>query len=221
MRSVLVTGASRGIGKAIASEFEIQNWRVVAPSREELDLNDSGSIEKWCGANRGDSINALVNNAGINFLSPLSEISEPDWEMMLRVNLTAPRRLIQILAPSMVGRGWGRIVNISSIFSIVSRERRAAYSATKAAVNSLARTAAIEFGPGGVLVNAVCPGYVETDMTTINNSSVEIEAIARSIPLRRLAKPEEIAKVVCYLCSESNSYITGQTIIADGGFTCQ
>jgi 3-oxoacyl-[acyl-carrier protein] reductase len=128
---------------------------------------------------------------------------------------------MQALAPSMVSRGWGRIVNLSSIFSIVSRERRAAYSATKAAVNSLTRTAAIEFGPGGVLVNAVCPGYVETDMTTINNSPAEIEKIASSIPLRRFAKPAEIAKVVCYLCSESNSYITGQTIIADGGFTCQ
>ena len=221
MRSVLVTGASRGIGKAIASEFEAQHWRVVAPSREELDLNDPGSIEKWCGAHRGDPIDALVNNAGINLLNPLSEISEADWETMLRVNVTAPRRLMQALAPSMVSRGWGRIVNISSIFSIVSLQRRSAYSATKAALNALTRTVAIELGPGGVLVNAVCPGYVETDMTAVNNSPADLAAITNAIPLRRLAKPGEIAKVVYFLCSEANTYINGQTIVADGGFTCQ
>ena len=87
-------------------------------------------------------------------------------------------------------------------------------------MNGFTRAAAIEFGPDGILVNSVCPGYVETDLTYINNSPEEIDAIKQTIPLRRLAAPEELAKVVAFLCSDANTYITGQTIVADGGFTC-
>ena len=139
---------------------------------------------------------------------------------MLQINVTAPRKLLQAVIGGMASRHWGRIVNISSVFGVVSRARRAAYSATKAAINGLTRSAAIELGPDGIIVNAVCPGYVETDLTYINNSQAEIDAIKQTIPLRRLAAPREIARLVAFLCSDSNSYLTGQTIIADGGFTC-
>jgi 3-oxoacyl-[acyl-carrier protein] reductase len=221
MRTALITGGSRGIGASIAAEFKASGWKVMAPPRSELNLADKSSVTAFCKIIQATTLDALVNNAGVNFLNSIRDIAEPDWDAMLQINLTAPRRLIQAVAPAMVERGWGRIVNISSIFSLVSREKRAAYSVTKAGVNALTRTAAIEFGPGGVLVNAVCPGYIETDLTYKNNSPVEIDVIQKSIPLRRLAKPAEIARTVLFLCSENNTYITGQTIIADGGFTCQ
>jgi 3-oxoacyl-[acyl-carrier protein] reductase len=221
MRTVLITGGSRGIGASIAAEFSASGWKVIAPSRSELNLADKSSVAAFCKKIHTATLDALVNNAGVNFLNSIRDIAEPDWDAMLQVNLTSPRCLIQAVAPAMIAHGWGRIVNISSIFSLVSKEKRATYSVTKAGVNALTRTAAIELGPNGILVNAVCPGYIETDMTYVNNNAAEIDAIVKSIPLRRLARPVEIAKTVQFLCSENNTYITGQTIITDGGFTCQ
>ena len=129
--------------------------------------------------------------------------------------------LLQGVAPGMKARGWGRVVNISSIFGVVTKERRGAYSAVKAGLNGLTRTAAVELAPFGVLVNSVCPGYVATDLTRQNNSPADLEKIAATIPAGRLAEPEEIARFVAWLCGEANTYLTGQTILVDGGFTCR
>jgi len=221
MRTALVTGASRGIGKAIAAELAAGGWNILAPTREELDLSRSESVDRYCTEVLArTSVDALVNNAGINILNPITALRDKDWDMMIQVNVTAPRKLVQAVAVGMAARGWGRIVNISSVFGIVSRASRSAYSTTKAALNGFTRTAAIELGPAGILVNSLCPGYVETDLTYTNNSPSEIEAIKQTIPLRHLATPAELARVVAFLCSEANSYITGQSIVADGGFTC-
>ena len=146
MRTVLITGGSRGIGASIAAEFSASGWKVIAPSRSELNLADKSSVATFCKKINATTLDALVNNAGINFLNSIRDIAEPDWDAMLQVNLTAPRCLIQAVAPLMIARGWGRIVNISSIFSIVSKEKRASYSVTKAGINALTRTAAIELG---------------------------------------------------------------------------
>ena len=221
MRTALITGASRGIGKAIAAELTAAGWNILAPSRAELDLSVPDSVERYCVEIQAQaSVDALINNAGINVLNLVTDLQDDDWAAMLQVNVTAPRKLVQAVAGGMIRRHWGRIVNISSVFSIVSRAKRSAYSTTKAAINGFTRTAAIELGPDGILVNALCPGYVETDLTYINNSPADIEAIKQTIPLRRLAAPEEIARLVAFLCSDVNTYITGQTIVADGGFTC-
>lgn len=219
--TALVTGASRGIGKAIADTLQARGWEVVCPSRSELDLAQPESVKSFCEKLGTLGVGALVNNAGVNYLASVEEISDAQWDEMLAVNLTAVRLLIQSVAPAMIRRGWGRIVNVSSIFSIVSRRRRAAYSTAKAALNGLTRAAAVDLAGCGVLVNAVCPGYVETDMTSKNNSPEDLALIASTIPLGRLALPGEIASVVAFLCSEDASYMTGQTIVIDGGFTCQ
>ncbi|MEJ7637012.1 MAG: SDR family oxidoreductase [Singulisphaera sp.] len=134
------------------------------------------------------------------------------------MNLTAPFLLIQGFAPGMAEGGWGRVVNISSIWAVVSKEKRAAYSSAKSALAGLTRTSAVELATGGILVNAVCPGFVETELTRANNPPEAIEAILRSIPLGRLAQPEEVGRLVAFLCSEQNTYITGQSIVIDGGF---
>ena len=112
-------------------------------------------------------------------------------------------------------------MNISSIYALVTRERRVSYSSTKAALLGLTRAAAVELAQHGILVNAVCPGFVETALTRQNNTTEELAEIARSIPLGRLAHVEDIASVVAFLCSEENRYLTGQALVVDGGFTCK
>lgn len=216
----LVTGASRGIGAATAQALREQGVDVLTPTRQELNLDDPASIQTYVQA-QGGQIDILVNNAGINVLDALEDIAPDNWQRMVQVNLTAPLLLIQGLTGGMKARNWGRIVNLSSIFGVVTKERRGAYSAVKSGLNGLTRTAAVELAPHGVLVNSICPGYVETELTRANNSPEELQKIAATIPLNRLAAPEEIAHMIALLCSDANTYLTGQTLIVDGGFTCR
>ncbi len=219
-RTVLLTGGSRGIGAAIAAHFAAQGHQVVTPRRAQLDLSNADSVREFLKVQEM-SFDILVNNAGINILSDLQQVQLQDWESMLQTNLTSPLLLMQGVAVGMKEKGWGRIVNISSIFSLVTKEGRASYTATKSALNGLTRTAAVEWAPHGILVNALCPGYVETEMTHLNNSAEQLQSITSQIPMGRLAAPEEIAQYVGFLCDEKNSYLTGQVIVADGGFTCR
>jgi 3-oxoacyl-[acyl-carrier protein] reductase len=218
MRKALVTGASRGIGSAIAEALRGAGLEVVSPPRSELDLLEPASIDRFIEAHRDGGISVLVNNAGINPIEALEEISTENWSRTLQINLNAPFRLIQGLSIGMKEKGWGRIVNISSIWAVVSKEKRISYSSAKSALTGLTRTSAVELAPYGVLVNAVCPGFVETELTRANNPPEALEAIRQTIPLGRLAQPEEIARLVAFLCSEHNTYITGQSIVIDGGF---
>lgn len=218
MPLALVTGASRGIGRAIADEFGKQGWTVLAPTRAELDLNNGAAIRSWCDSPGAENIDALVHCAGVNWPRPLAEITDEIWDETFQVNLTALRQLAQGVASRMVG--GGRIVAVSSILSLVSRPGRATYSATKSAVNGFIRALAIELGPQNILANALCPGYVDTDLTRQNNSPEQLAAIAETIPLRRLGTAQEIAKLAVWLCSAENTYLTGQAIVIDGGFTC-
>lgn len=220
-RTALVTGGARGIGAAIAAELERRGFTILAPTRQEMDLEDAASVESYLAARRDTGVDVLVNNAGINRLRALDELDGETWGAMVQTNLSAPLRLTQAFAAGMQERGWGRILNVSSIFGIVTKERRAAYSMTKSALNALTRSAAVELGPRGVLVNALCPGYVDTALTRQNNSPADIEAIEASIPLRRMAQAEELARVAGFLCSEENSYLTGQMVVVDGGFLCK
>ena len=219
-RVALVTGAARGIGLAIAELLREKECTVLAPPRSELDLASSESIENWL-SNCKMPVDILVNNAGENPISALDTIANDDWQRALMVNLTAPMLLLQSLARGMCARGWGRIVNISSCYSLVARPGRAPYGASKAGLNSLTRSAALEFAASNVLVNSVCPGFVETDLTRKHNSQEQINALTQMVPLGRLAQPREIASLVAFLASEENSYITGQTIVIDGGFLVQ
>lgn len=218
-RTALVTGGSRGIGRAIARVLEAEGVKVVAPAREELDLHSRESVEAFIAQRRGEGVDILVNNAGINVIKALSSLDFGTWDSMLQVNLAAAFRLVQAFAPGMAERGWGRILNVSTIFSQVTKEGRVTYSVTKAALNALTRSAAVEFGPQGVLVNALAPGYVDTALTRQNNTPEAIERICSMIPLRRMADVDELAQVAGFMVSEVNSYMTGQVVVVDGGFT--
>jgi len=218
-RRALITGGSRGIGAAIVEKFSQEKVEVIAPTRAQLDLLSNESIDLFL-----DSLNCpidiIVNNAGINVLAAATELSDRDFRDTLQTNLVAPLWLTRKLAPQMMARGFGRVVNISSIFSVVSKSGRASYSASKAGLNGLTRTLAVEMAPSNVLINAVAPGYVDTELTRQNNSAQDLRAICSTIPIGRLAQTNEIAEVVFFLCSDKNTYITGQVIVVDGGFTC-
>jgi 3-oxoacyl-[acyl-carrier protein] reductase len=219
-KTVFVTGGSRGIGKAIVDRFRAEGFEVIAPSRKELDLASLDSIETFL-SRKGLTADALINNAGENLIFTLDKLSLADWQRMQMINLTAPLLLIKHFAPMMARKKWGRIVNISSIYSLISRPGRGAYASSKAGLNGLTRTAALEYAESGILVNAVCPGFVETDLTRQNNSPAQIEVLRQQVPLKRLGSPEDIASVVFYLGSDQNTFITGQTVVADGGFMAQ
>lgn len=215
----MITGASRGIGRAIADLFREQGAMVLAPTRLEMDLCANESIDRYCSSI--GPVDILVNNAGINPLAAAAEFTDADMEATMQINLVAPMRLVRALAPAMANRGYGRIVNISSIWSGVSKPSRFVYSTTKAGINGMTRAAAVELSGSGVLVNGVAPGFVNTELTRQNNPEEALRAIAGTIPAGRLAEPAEIAEVVAFLCSARNSYLAGQTIFVDGGFTCQ
>ena len=135
------------------------------------------------------------------------------------MNLFAPFRLSQAAIPSMLDQNWGRIINISSIWGKISKEYRASYSASKFALDGVTLALAAEYSKNGILVNSVAPGFTDTELTRNVLGDNGIKKLAAGIPIGRIAKPEEIANLVVWLCSEENSYISGQNIIIDGGFT--
>lgn len=217
MKKVLVTGGSRGIGKAIAEKYEQNGYEVFAPSRQELDLSCLESVEAYVKKYKHENFNILVNNAGCNILNTFENLREEDITKMMQVNLISPMRLIRGFLPAMKRTNFGRIVNIGSIWGVISKPGRGVYSATKHGLQGVTNTVALEAAPYNILVNTICPGQTLTELTYKNNSFEEIKQMEKEIPLGRLAQPEEIANVVYFLGSESNSYITGQQIIVDGG----
>jgi len=219
-RVALVTGASRGIGRSIAEVLTSTGITVLTPARSELDLSCPSSVREWL-STAPENIDILVNNAGVNPIGLLEDVNVDAWEHSLAVNLTAPMLLIQHCSRAMRRGRWGRIVNVSSCYSIATRPGRGPYGAAKAGLNSLTRSAALEFARDGILVNAVCPGFVETDLTRSNNTPSQIDALAAQVPIGRLAQGVEVARLISFLVSEQNTYMTGQTIILDGGFLLQ
>lgn len=217
-KTVLITGASRGIGKSCSELFLERGYTVYAPGRNELDLLSEKNIREYV-SSLNTSISVLINNAGINPLATVDHIDFNNARQMMDTNFWAPVLLTNLLAPKMKEQGYGRIVNISSIWSNVTKSGRAIYASSKAAINAFTRTAAVEFACSNVLVNAVAPGYVNTELTKINNSPEQIEIIKSNLPINRLAEPLEIAELIYFLASEKNSFVTGQTIVADGGYS--
>lgn len=219
-RRVFVTGGSRGIGRSIAEKFRSEGHIVLAPSRQELDLSSPEKTIQYLAKNPLD-VDVLIHCAGINILSPVERITQDNWVKIIDTNLTAALLLIQAAMPFMVSRRWGRIACVSSIYSLLTRDERAAYGVSKAGLNSLIRTTALEHAHNGVIANAICPGFVDTDMTKQNNTPRRVMGIIESIPLGRLAAESEIAEIVAFVCSDRNTYLTGQALVVDGGFSLQ
>lgn len=218
MKKALITGASRGIGKSIKDLFESRDIMVIAPTRKELNLNSNLNIKNYVSTIK--DIDILINCAGINDLLSLEELTEEKLNETIQVNLISQTMLIKYISPIMKQKKYGRIVNFASIWSDFSKEKRVMYSIAKAGVKGLTTATAVELSKFNILVNAVAPGFVNTEMTSKNNTPEQIEKLAYSLPIRRFAEPKEIAEFVFFLASEKNTFITGQTIYIDGGFSC-
>lgn len=214
-----ITGASRGIGFEIAKRLECDGCEIIAPTRKDMDLSDIESVRSYI-QKFNVNVDILINNAGINNLGYSYDFKEEDLFNIINTNLISYFLITKKILSGMILNNYGRIVNISSIWSVVSKPNRYIYSVSKAALNAMTRSIAVEVASKNILVNAVAPGFVKTELTFKNNSENEIKEIINKIPVGRLADPKEISEVVSFLVSDKNSYITGQTIIVDGGYTC-
>ncbi len=217
MKNILITGSSRGIGEAILLNLKEKGFNCIGPSRNELDISSIDSIKRYINS-LNVKVDCLINCAGINILGDINQITEKNTSKMINSNLVGPLFLIQAVSENMKKNKYGKIINISSIWGIRSKEYRTLYSMTKFGINGLTKSLARELGEYNILVNSIAPGYVNTEMTKKNVPIEEQIKIKENIPLKRFAEPNEIAKLVSFLLSENNSYITGQTIIIDGGF---
>ena len=238
---VIVTGASGGIGRCTARRFLREGWRVVALDREEssllsaypgapadlafwpIDLDDSGAIDNFCRevVSRHGAPRSLVNNAAVWYYAESTAQSDDQWRHSLQVNVVAPAALARGLIPHMLTLVGSSIVNVASRNALSSSPCSSAYDASKAALTALTRTLAVEFGPRGLRVNAVCPGVINTAANQKEMADPVWAANYRSlIPLDRFGQPEEIASVIHFLASEEASFLTGQSLVVDGGQIC-
>jgi len=235
----LITGGTRGIGKAIAqcllaagasvmvtgtkiSEIEKLNAENVLDRIQylQVDFSSESSISAFLEyIGKQNVIDILINNAGVNRINLNTETSSGDYDFLNNINLKAPYLISREVSKIMKKNNYGRIVNITSIWSKITRPGRSLYSLTKWGMVGLTKTLSVELAENNILVNAVGPGFTMTELTASTNTPEEIKTISAMIPMKRMAQPEEIANLVLFLCSDLNSYLTGQNIIIDGGYT--
>ena len=233
---VLVTGASRGIGRGIAEGFAAQGATVVGTATSEkgaaaiteylagkgkgmvLDVSKQESIDAVLEAikNEFGDVAILVNNAGITRDGLLMRMKDEDWDAIMATNLTSVYRMSKAVMRSMMKARWGRIVNISSVVGLSGNPGQCNYSAAKAGVIGFTKSMAREVASRGITVNAVAPGFIATDMTSVLSDDVK-NALLAGVPCGRLGDPTDIANAVLYLASDGASYVTGETINVNGG----
>jgi NAD(P)-dependent dehydrogenase (short-subunit alcohol dehydrogenase family) len=244
-KTALVTGGSKGLGKAMARGLAEAGADVFLASRSEselkaalrevldgtgrrggyavADLSRRGEADRLAKAALAQMgrVDVLINNAGTNQPQAIDEITDEVWDKILELNLSSVMELTRALVPQMKQRRWGRIIHISSVMGFVSKEKRNIYSATKAALLGLARASALDLGAFGVTVNCIAPGPFMTDLPMSVLSDAEKKAFADRTAVGRWGEPRELVGPALLLASDAGAYITGQTLIVDGGYICR
>ena len=226
-KKVIVTGGNRGIGKGIVLSLLDQGDLVLATSRDSkkfdmshknlevtnLDVCDQASIDNFQKIVNDFDPDILINNAGITKDNLFLRMTEDDWAEVIDTNLNSVFRMTKLVVRGMLKKKWGRIINISSISGSMGNPGQTNYSASKAGVEAFSRSLAKELGSRNITVNSVAPGFIQTDMT----QGLIDEEITKKIPLQRVGSVEDVASLINFLVSEESNYITGQTLVVDGG----
>ena len=226
-KKVLVTGGNRGIGKGIVEGFLNNGNEVLASCRDvskfplendrltvaELDIADTRSVDNFKNTVESFGPEILVNNAGITKDNIFLRMSDDEWLDVINTNLTGTFRVTKLVAKGMLKQKWGRIINISSISGMMGNPGQANYSASKSGIDGFTRSLAKELGSRNITVNSVAPGFIATDMT----ERLTDEELTKKIPLGRIGNVEDVVSLVLFLSSEDSNYITGQTLVVDGG----
>lgn len=245
-RRALITGGAKGLGQIMATALAQAGAEVVIVSRTltecqataeaitqatgrravaiAADVTQKAEVARMADAAQAElgPIDILINNAGINVRGAVHELLESDWDAVVAINLKAPFLCAQALGPGMCERGWGRVINMGSILSVIGIPGRAPYASAKAGLLNLTRVLALEWATQGVTVNAICPGPFATDMNKpLLEDPAKYQAFVQKIPIGRWGELDEIAGLAVYLASPASSFMTGSALFIDGGWTAQ
>ena len=216
-KSILVTGGTGGIGSAVAALFDQFKGNVIVTNSKLADFKSNESIITLL--EELPDIDIWVNCAGINTIDELDNIKEEDFDNIMQVNVKAPFLIAKHLSKHMKKQKSGKIVNIASIWGDKTISKRLSYTTSKSALIGMTKTLAVELAKYNIQVNTVSPGFTNTKLTNGILSKKQIKELVSNVPMGRMADPAEIARIVMFLCSNQNTYITGQNIIVDGGFS--
>lgn len=238
-KKILVTGGTNGIGASIAFLFSQNGGDVYVTGTSDksfarfkerfpdievkflmADFSDLKQLKKLLAEIEKISFDIIINNAGINKINPIGDIELDDWQLVQNVNVRAPFLISQAAVKSMRSKKWGRIVNIASVFGVVTKEKRLSYTTSKSALIGMTKTMALELASDNILVNAVSPGFIDTELTRKMLGPEGIKEMVSKVPMKKLGTTDDVANFILFLSSENNSFMTGQNVILDGGFTC-
>jgi NAD(P)-dependent dehydrogenase (short-subunit alcohol dehydrogenase family) len=240
----VVTGGNRGLGRAIAEALSESGAAVVVTARDAerarkaaaelaaqtggrclglaLEVRDQRSVEAMVARTIEElgGLHVLVNNAGVNIRESIFDLKDESWQEVVDTNLAGAMRCSRAVAPHLKDQGWGRIINLGSMLSVIALPHRSSYAASKAGLLGLTRAMALDLAPYGVTVNAICPGVFRTEINRpILNDPNYLKDFLRQVPVGRLGEPAELKGAAVFLASEASSYVTGSALFVDGGWT--